>query len=175
MGYWEVLSAPPPRTQVLLTKAKVANIDTNMRLYDTDEGVKANWDSLQAGLRCCGGKRYETAFTLWESTRIGSNKNDVPDSCCHEEFEGCGRGKLADYRDTPNQDEFGIWKDGCIEILEVMLKRDLVDYPFAWVYIAIGLVICLVELITVVLACAYVAQINRWVVNIVTCTQNSLS
>ena len=55
----------------------------------------------------------------------------------------------------------GIWKDGCIEILEVMLKRDLIEYPFAWIYIGVGLILALVELITVVLACAYIAQINR--------------
>ena len=42
-----------------------------------------------------------------------------------------------------------------------MLKRDLIEYPFAWVYIGIGLILALVELITVVLACAYIAQINR--------------
>ena len=45
--------------------------------------------------------------------------------------------------------------------MEVMLKRDLIEYPFAWVYIGVGLILALVELITVVLACAYIAQINR--------------
>ena len=57
--------------------------------------------------------------------------------------------------------DIGIWKDGCIEILEVMLKRDFIEYPFAWVYIGVGLILALVELITVVLSCAYIAQINR--------------
>ena len=42
-----------------------------------------------------------------------------------------------------------------------MLKRDLIEYPFAWVYIGVGLILALVELITVFLACSYVAQINR--------------
>ena len=62
---------------------------------------------------------------------------------------------------SAQSNDIGIWKDGCIEILEVMLKRDLIEYPFAWVYIGVGLILALVELITVVLACAYVAQINR--------------
>ena len=62
---------------------------------------------------------------------------------------------------SARNNNIGIWKDGCIEILEVMLKRDLIEYPFAWVYIGIGLILALVELITVVLACAYIAQINR--------------
>ena len=84
-------------------------------------------------------------------------------------------------RTSALSNDIGIWKDGCIEILEVrpsenrwveveqtqvliiqvMLKRDLIEYPFAWVYIGVGLILALVELITVVLACAYVAQINR--------------
>ena len=64
-------------------------------------------------------------------------------------------------RTSAQSNDIGIWKDGCIEILEVMLKRDLIEYPFAWVYIGVGLILALVELITVVLACAYVAQINR--------------
>merc|ERR1712107_602506 len=64
-------------------------------------------------------------------------------------------------RTSALSNDIGIWKDGCIQILEVMLKRDLIEYPFAWVYIGVGLILALVELITVVLACAYVAQINR--------------
>ena len=62
---------------------------------------------------------------------------------------------------SAQSNDIGIWKDGCIEILEVMLKRDLIEYPFAWVYIWVGLILALVELITVFLACSYVAQINR--------------
>ena len=64
-------------------------------------------------------------------------------------------------RTSAQSNDIGIWKDGCIEILEVMLKRDLIEYPFAWVYIWVGLILALVELITVFLACSYVAQINR--------------
>ena len=126
-----------------------------MKLYETDEGIKANWDSMQRSLRCCGSKEYELGFRSWE-TALGGN--DVPDSCCHKEDEGCGRRKIG----PPNravQNDIGIWKDGCIEILEVMLKEDLLD--FSWIYIGVGLILALVELITVVLACAYVAQINR--------------
>jgi len=85
----------------------------------------------------------------------------VPDSCCHVYSEGCGRDKVLTTRTSAQSNDIGIWKDGCIEILEVMLKRDLIEYPFAWVYIGVGLILALVELITVVLACAYVAQINR--------------
>lgn len=143
------------RTEISTNIPNVANILNDMKLYETDEGIKANWDSMQRSLRCCGSKEYELGFRSWE-TALGGN--DVPDSCCHKEDEGCGRRKIG----PPNravQNDIGIWKDGCIEILEVMLKEDLLD--FSWIYISVGLILALVELITVVLACAYVAQINR--------------
>ena len=80
-------------------------------------------------------------------------------------------------RTSAQSNDIGIWKDGCIEILEVMLKRDLIEYPFAWVYIGVGLILALVELITVFLACSYVAQINRsgqknlaWFLSMIICS-----
>merc|ERR1712233_29985 len=90
----------------------------------------------------------------------GEKGRHVPDSCCHVYSEDCGKKKIMQAHQARGND-IGIWKDGCIEILEVMLKRDLIEYPFAWVYIGVGLILALVELITVVLACAYIAQINR--------------
>ena len=144
------------RTEISTNIPNVANILDDMKLYETEESVKANWDSMQRSLRCCGSKEYEIGFTSW-NTALGGN--DVPDSCCHIESDGCGRSKIVSATRFANND-IGIWKDGCIEILEVMLKEDLLD--FSWIYIGVGLILALVELITVVLACAYVAQINRW-------------
>ena len=155
LSIWLAVHKIDSRTEISTNIPNVANILNDMKLYETDEGIKANWDSMQRSLRCCGSKEYELGFRSWE-TALGGN--DVPDSCCHKEDEGCGRRKIG----PPNravQNDIGIWKDGCIEILEVMLKEDLLD--FSWIYIGVGLILALVELITVVLACAYVAQINR--------------
>ena len=55
--------------------------------------------------------------------------------------------------------DLNVWKDGCIEILMVKMRNDVV--PMLMVYAGVGVILAIVELITVVLACAYVAQISR--------------
>jgi hypothetical protein len=156
-----VFTAMMLRTDLETELANTAKIADDMDKYALEDSTKANWDSLQSSLRCCGGKRYEFGFRSWDRVPINGTKgHHVPDSCCHEQTEGCGRGKI-DKAVQARSNNIGIWKDGCIEILEVMLKRDLIEYPFAWIYIGVGLILALVELITVVLACAYIAQINR--------------
>jgi len=158
-----VFTAMMLRTDLETEIANVGNVVTDMKKYDSEDGyTKANWDSLQSSLRCCGGKDYEVGFRSWDVVQVnGQTGRNVPDSCCHVYSEGCGRDKVLTTRTSAQSNDIGIWKDGCIEILEVMLKRDLIEYPFAWIYIGVGLILALVELITVVLACAYVAQINR--------------
>jgi len=158
-----VFTAMMLRTDLETEIANVGNVVSDMKKYDNEDGyTKANWDSLQSSLRCCGGKDYEVGFRSWDVVQVnGQFGQNVPDSCCHIYTEGCGSGKVTVTETSARRNNIGIWKDGCIEILEVMLKRDLIEYPFAWVYIGIGLILALVELITVVLACAYIAQINR--------------
>lgn len=150
-----VFTAMMLRTEIETDIPKVSYIQDNMAQYETDDYIKANWDSMQRSLRCCGGMGYELGYDTWEDAL---KRRHVPDSCCHLEQEGCGQNKIVP-RNVARQNNIGIWKDGCLEILQVMLKNDLLD--FAWIYIGIGLILALVELITVVLACAYVAQINR--------------
>ena len=130
-----------------------------MNAYVTDEGVKAEWDALQSQLRCCGGRKYGTGYTDW--TNKLENRDDVPDSCCHADTreEGCGRGKITRGSGFGARQDFGIWKDGCLEILKQKMRDDIM--PFLMIYAGLGVLLALVELITVVLACAYVAQIGR--------------
>ena len=72
-------------------------------------------------------------------------------------------------------DDLGIWKDGCLEILKTKFKREVANillgkkkkYIFMILikitagYVCLGVLSSLVELITVVMACSYVAQITR--------------
>lgn len=134
-------------------------LDEFMNAYRTDEGVKAEWDAMQSQLRCCGGREYGTGYTTW--TNKLDNKDDVPDSCCHADTreEGCGRGKITQGSGYGGRQDFGIWKDGCLEILKQKMRDDIM--PFLMIYAGLGVLLALVELITVVLACAYVAQIGR--------------
>ena len=155
LPYNTVLIYKFSRTEIDKDFPNVQDILDNMAQYNDDEDVKANWDSMQSSLRCCGSKDYEIGYRKWETAL---QTYHVPDSCCHQITEGCGMNKIG-RRGIALQNDVGIWKDGCIEVLEVMLKRDLLN--FAYIYIGVGLILALVELITVVLACAYVAQIAR--------------
>jgi len=129
--------------------------DENMQRYLSDETVKYNWDWMQRDLRCCGDRNYETGFQSWNSILNG----DVPDSCCHNEDVGCGKGKLSRQSNRQILENLGIWKDGCLDILINKMKNDVV--PMLMVYSGVGALIGLVELITMVLGFAYVAQISR--------------
>ena len=78
-------------------------------------------------------------------------------SCCHIVDEGCGRDKLED--DRISRYDLGIWKDGCVEILRHKMRTEV--KTVLMVYTFLGALLAIVELITVVLACAFVAQLGR--------------
>ena len=61
--------------------------------------------------------------------------------------------------DKVSRFNLGIWKDGCVEILRHKMRTEV--RTVLMVYTFLGAILAIVELITVVLACAYVAQINR--------------
>ena len=83
----------------------------------------------------------------------------MPDSCCHIEHAGCGTGKIRQFAGNRVWTDLGIWRDGCLEILQIKIRNDVV--PMLIVYAGVGVLLGIVELITIVLACAYVAQIGR--------------
>lgn len=86
---------------------------------------------------------------------MGAN-DSVPDSCCRVVSKDCGRGVLAMVEDDIRNK---IFVDGCLEILKDKLQEDVI--PMMVVYAVVGVILALIELITVVLSCAYVAQITR--------------
>ena len=116
---------------------------------------KSNWDAIQRDLHCCGGHGKTDGFTKWYG-RL-EDKSGVPDSCCHIQSDGCGEGiqDLNALRDISNK----IYILGCMEIIRDKLEGDVV--PMMVVYACVGVLLAIIELICVVLACAYIAQINR--------------
>ena len=63
--------------------------------YDVDPdtqfaGVKATWDSIQSDFKCCGVEYYSD----WKMAEMfqGQRNDSVPDACCKEEMENCGKG-----------------------------------------------------------------------------------
>merc|ERR1712203_589946 len=67
---------------------------------------------------------------------------------------GCGRDKLED--DRISRYDLGIWKDGCVEILRHKMRTEV--KTVLMVYTFLGALLAIVELITVVLACAYLPR-----------------
>lgn len=49
-----------------------------------------------------------------------------------------------------------------VQLVQEIIFQDFIESSWGWAYIGFGVFIALVELFTVVLACAYVAQINRF-------------
>jgi len=134
-----------------------AKLTEYMQEYERDDSVKGAWDSMQNQLRCCGGREYETGYQEWSLAL--TSRDDVPDSCCHSVSESCGVGMIRKGNEVSSRENLGIWKDGCVQILKQKMRDDI--KPFLMVYAGLGVLLALVELITVVLACAYVAQISR--------------
>ena len=126
-----------------------------MANYTESESVRSAWDRLQKTLRCCGGLHYEVGYEDWDRIMPG----DVPDSCCHSVEVGCGEGKITQAAHTPGHTDLNIWKDGCMEVLRHKMIEDV--KPMLMAYVGVGVLLALMELITVVLASAYVAQIGR--------------
>jgi hypothetical protein len=58
--------------------------------YGIEPYVTAKWDHMQHYLHCCGGNNYRIGYKDYRVTPIGQNFS-VPDSCCFDYAEGCGR------------------------------------------------------------------------------------
>ena len=143
------------RSQVTRGEISSKDLNDNLALYGEDAGVTADWDDLQKDLHCCGGQNFGTGYADWRNTPIGRN-DSVPDSCCHSVSKGCGK-------DVHSMDEAGIRRiifvDGCVTLLKSSLEADVV--PMMIVYAIVGVVLAITELVTIVLACAYIAQVMR--------------
>ena len=114
---------------------------------------KSNWDEIQRDLHCCGGQGKANGYTQWFKRLDGADT--VPDSCCHDETEDCGKTIPNSYRAISEK----FYVIGCMEIIRDKLEVDVV--PMMVVYACVGVLLAIIELICVVLACAYIAQINR--------------
>ena len=143
------------RTTISQQAITAAGVNEDLNKYGVVSSVTTKWDDLQRDLHCCGGNNYLTGYNDYRSTPIGINYS-VPDSCCHEVHEGCGRGIFSV---SLEQVRNRIFVDGCMTLLKDQLEDDVL--PMMIVYACVGVILALVELITVVLASAYVAQINR--------------
>lgn len=153
-----IFTAIEVRTKINLGDYTATNVNDVLRKYGEDDTITAEWDSMQRELRCCGGFGSLDGHTSYTNTPIGGN-NSVPDSCCRKyDEEGCGKGLLgASYNSEQVRNK--IYVTGCLTALEYSLENDVV--MMMAIYAGVGVLIALIELIAVVLTCAYIAQITR--------------
>lgn len=69
------------------------NMKDGMQSYNKSgsAGVTQTWDIMQSDFKCCGVNNY----TEWFNVPLFTNK-DVPDSCCKDFLDGCGKGASTD-------------------------------------------------------------------------------
>ncbi|QQP31437.1 Tetraspanin, partial [Caligus rogercresseyi] len=101
------------------------------------------------------GQNFLTGYNDYRNTAIGGN-NSVPDSCCHEFMKGCGRGIFSR---TETEVRNHIYVHGCLQVLKDKLENEVT--PMMIVYAVVGVILAITEIITIVLASAYVAQLRR--------------
>jgi hypothetical protein len=135
--------------------ASHANVNDDLMLYGINYYITTKWDSMQRYLHCCGGNNYLIGFNDYRSTPIGYNFS-VPDSCCFEPVEGCGRG-IFHLSDVHIRNR--IFVNGCLTLLKDQLEDEVV--PIMVAYACVGVLLAIVMLISIVLSSAYVAQISR--------------
>lgn len=135
-----------------------------MKLYWVDEDVKFKWDTLQRDFQCCGALNFKTGYTDWDRYTKDvmlpgqyQSTRGVPDTCCLEESEGCGVKDTDIFRDIRAHEK--IFTHGCLAIMKERLHRDIA--PLLLTYIGCCVVLTLLGIVSLVLASAYVAAINR--------------
>ncbi|XP_064200552.1 tetraspanin-9 isoform X1 [Anguilla rostrata] len=84
------------------------DLKDGLALYNTDNnvGLRNAWNIIQAEWKCCG----VTGFSDWHDAL---RERVVPDRCCQEHLQGCGRNATSMF-----------WTQGCYEKVEEWLDNN---------------------------------------------------
>jgi len=134
-----------------------SEIVDEMEKYWEDDDVKYKWDTIQRDFQCCGAFTFRTGYQDWTRSQGHVKRRGVPDSCCLEEDTGCGENDLDIFGDKFAYEK--IYVHGCLAVMKEKLTRDIV--PNLLVYIGCCVLLCLITIISLVLAAAFVASISR--------------
>jgi hypothetical protein len=150
-----IFSALELRKVLAEAAASHSNVNYDLNRYGIEIYITAKWDAMQRYLHCCGGNNYMVGYKDYRSTPIGANFS-VPDSCCFEYYEGCG---YQIFHKSDVEIANIIFTHGCLTLLKDQLLHEVV--PIMISYALIGAISAVVQLASVALASAYVAQISR--------------
>jgi len=142
----------------LLDRTGDYNINEVAEQYAQDPYFRHRWDVLQETYACCGFYNLNTGFRDWSRPSASATavlqQNAVPDSCCVQQTEGCGRDMMT------RQDPYlVIYTHGCLSILQSRMDRDV--QPLLIAYLGCGVVLAILQLLAIVLSAAYTAVISR--------------
>ena len=131
--------------------------------YNSHTYVTKSLDQIQENYKCCGFRVGGNAYRHWEgySTHTGIEKGDVPDSCCSVTFKDCGKIKYLDEDRDPRRISLArnrIFTESCRDMLQNDMKNEVL--PMIYAYFGIGIILSIIELITIFLVLALVLQIS---------------
>jgi hypothetical protein len=103
------------------------------------------WDKTQDLLDCCGSMSY----TDWEKNSVFANTSSVPDSCCKDHKENCGKGALAE------SNPVNIYHEGCADQMIAWANRNIVIIG------VVALVLAFIQIVGIIIACCLAAAIRK--------------
>lgn len=110
-------------------------------------GVTGTWNIVQHELECCGAEEYKD----WMNATFSKEKDSVPDSCCKDDIEGCGKGVLnMSSSDAAEK----IHTTGCLQKLESLVAENVAAVG------GVGVGIALIQIVGVVFACCLARSIK---------------
>jgi len=136
--------------------------------YFTYQSSQDSWDNVQRTYSCCGLNGQNNGYWTWKQARgrqVNNRANNgvkvidvnsVPDSCCVNEMEGCG--KNINDKSTENACK-DIFTHGCLYILQGRMKRDIM--PVLLAYLGCGVILAILQIVAIVLSAAYSAALAR--------------
>jgi len=124
--------------------------------YKSDPSVRRRWDTLQTEFTCCGVHAFNEGYKTWRNVDVGIDGDSVPDSCCLQPEEGCGRGR---FRESEVTVDLYIHTHGCLAVLESKLQNGVV--PVLLGYSGVGVLLALAEMLSAVLAFVYAGHLSR--------------
>ena len=131
------------------------DVTAQLRRFKSDPAMAARWTALQRAYACCGGSE-EAGYRDWSGST--GRVEAVPDSCCVEEYEGCGARPFISEDAIPRVPDV-IHTGGCVPAIKHAL--DAVGLPIMFAAALIALVAALIELLLMLCAWCFAGHVKK--------------